>query len=383
MSKEWTTPSLQVHDDGGVHALPLWEPAKHGFLAMHVVGEAVPPVVACLCRSKGALTLRDRKRFCQWLGNKEHNGNLEVDIVRSALSRNSKDCIEGWVRKCQAVVAAIEERRAKQREAREKKKREGQSDEVEEEDDGEFENLFEEDESDNDMNSLNEELTLAVLGQLDSSEIEPKIAGEYVEKEKSRKIEAIVARWREKRGDAKPRQETQKPEAASAKEETSDNTAKDEMHNGQVSSSEDAACWNARSGTPWLRHYVPPRVPGMSGLCTLDLVLRDPSYSAKYGSRLSLEDTPAEKLRGLHRDIKQASKTKFFKGSEHAAFREVLQWLWDKHCFVMESLGHENNSKKIISIYKSRKRGPLSSAEVLVYQFCLFHFNSVSFDSFQ
>ena len=29
----------------------------------------------------------------------------------------------------------------------------------------------------------------------------------------------------------------------------------------------------------------------------------------------------------------------------------------------------------------SRKRAPLSSAEVLVYQFCLFHFNSLSFDS--
>ena len=39
------------------------------------------------------------------------------------------------------------------------------------------------------------------------------------------------------------------------------------------------------------------------------------------------------------------------------------------------------NSKLYLECILSRKRATLSSAEVLVYQFCLFHFNSLSFDS--
>ena len=66
-------------------------------------------------------------------------------------------------------------------------------------------------------------------------------------------------------------------------------------------------------------------------------------------------------------------------------FKDERLGIFQSHCrgfvAIKRSAAQVLRHELAFMTWKSRKRAPLSSAEVLVYQFCLFHFNSLSFDS--
>ena len=350
------TPALETSADAhdGEPSLQTWDASRHGFLAMKPSGEEVPVVVAALARGKNPLGVRDRERVFRALVDGPHSAEAELNLVSNVLSNYSETTVKSYVGKCRALLNAIEERREKQRLARQKKSTEGNSadgaheKEKEEEEEEDFEIAGEASGDD-----MDEEYTFAVLEQMDAKEMEPKIAGDYMAKEKARKAQAVIARWKGKQ--EAPRAKVEEPPGSEPVHQKQDGEEE----------TEEAAAWRARSGTPWIRHYVPKRLPGMAGLCTLDHVSRDPSYSAKYGSKMDVKGAEAV-AKGLHRDIGQASKTKFFKQSEHLAFQEVLKWLWDKHFYVLKQLG-------IASVYQCLEKatacdGASGKGTIVVYK---------------